>query len=230
VPDVLLPEALTTLDSLKQELGISFDDISQDSRLKRIINRVTGWIEGSTERKLKARNYNGKGTAFSTTGITSEDYIYFSGTTQGRGGDTIYQNCMGQFFLPAFPVQTVSPSLTVALAILTDRLTATWDTSSYVLNSNFTVDYENGILTLLTGPFNPGVRNYRLTCTAGLLTSSDPYVPSDLEGLCLELCKQMYRESRMVQSESIGTWSRTYNVNAKDPFLQDILSKYARHV
>ena len=63
----ILPEAPTTLANLKESLSIT--DTSSDNRLTNIINRITIWLETQTNRKLKARNYNGYGTAFSTTAL-----------------------------------------------------------------------------------------------------------------------------------------------------------------
>lgn len=100
--------ALTSLTNLKTALGITASD--QDTRLEQCIDRATKWIEGQTERKLKARSYNGfnasAGVNFDhkTTGtgdtVASEDYLYFSGQD---AMDDVYH-------LPQFPVLKVSES------------------------------------------------------------------------------------------------------------------------
>lgn len=225
------PSALTSLANLKSVLSIAAADTSKDTLLELTIDRATAWIENATERKLKARNYNGSGTAFTTTGVTSEDYLIFSGTTKDRGGDTVVDpQGYGQFYLPQFPVQanSVSQAITFALHALTDREAGTWDTSSLVENSDYVIDRTNGVLTLLNGPFTPGLRNYRITCTAGYLTSAQPYVPADLEELCIAVAKKMFRNEQGLQSESIGTWSRTYNVAEQNALIDETLARYRR--
>jgi hypothetical protein len=239
-------DALTTLESLKEFLNVTGTD--QDGKLERVINRVTWWIEDTTRRKfnngtrggLKARRYNGDtGSApnnvHTTTKVRDEDYIYFDGTTKDKGGHTLI-NCdtgLAEFHLPAYPVQADSV-LTFALAVLSNRTNSggeTWDTTSLLQNDAYVLDRENGILRLLSGTFTPGTRNYRITCAAGYqYGDNQPYVPPDLEGVCLELCKQVYRDDRAVLSESIGSWSRQYSGDLKkaDPYVMGVLAKYTR--
>ncbi len=74
-------DALTTLSNLKEVLGISSSDTSKDGQIERAINRATAWIESETNRKLKARGYNGASGNFTIGGsdtIANEDYIYFN--------------------------------------------------------------------------------------------------------------------------------------------------------
>src|SRR3954447_6598203 len=120
MPSVLSPDSLTTLENLKSALNVSTSDTSEDPYLERLINRASRWVEGETERRspdgkygLKARRYNGAaGTApnnvHATTGVPDEDYVYFSGYTKDRGGDTIRdeQTGCGFLHLPAWPVQS----------------------------------------------------------------------------------------------------------------------------
>lgn len=245
MPSVLRTDALTTLDNLKDMVGIASSDTSKDNHLERCINRATWLIESLTNRKfnngtqggLKARKYNGGASTHGTTGVSDEDYIYFSGTTMEWGGDTVLdQMGFGLFYLPAFPVQANSV-LTFTLASLNDRSSAVpgedWNTTEYVEYDHYVVDRENGILRLLNGPFRTGHRNYRVTMAAGYqFGSAQPYVPPDLEACCIEMAKQLYRSDRDVISESIGTWSRSYSVTLKekDPFIQQTISRYSRLV
>jgi hypothetical protein len=63
---------------------------------------------------------------------------------------------------------------------------------------DYILDADNGIIRLTGGQFTPGFRNYRVTCTAGYLypsTPAAPFVPPDLEELCVRLCKVMFREA-----------------------------------
>ena len=225
----LISEALSTLANVKEALKIT--DASQDSLLTSLLNRVTGWIEDTTHRKLVARNYNGKGTAFSVTSVPSEDYIYLNGS-QSFVNDAGY----GELYLPVYPIQrTGTDVLTFNLAVLQNRSNAlgeVWDSSSVLEYDSYILDAESGVIHLY-GPAMPGYRNYKVTCTAGLLypaTPAAPWVPPDLESLCIELCKQMFRESRNVVSERISEWSRTYKLDVPDPHNKDILDKYSRPI
>ncbi len=106
-------DALTTLSNLKEVLGISSSDTSKDGQIERAINRATAWIESETNRKLKARGYNGASGNFTIGGsdtIANEDYIYFNGSTKDRGGDTVVdERGYGLFYLPAFPCFRIRP-------------------------------------------------------------------------------------------------------------------------
>lgn len=233
-------DALTTLANLKSAVGIASADTSKDTYLEQCINRATWLIEDWTNRKfnngttggLKARKYNGSSGTLTLGGsdtIASEDYIYFSGATKGLGGDTCVDE-MGQgvLYLPAYPVQANSV-LTFILQALQTRSTDTWDTA-LTENVDYIVEREAGVLRMLGSPFSYGYRNYRITMAAGYLYgSAQPYVPPDLESLCIEVAKGMYRDDREVTSESIGTWSRSYAKTGEDPVVQRTVAKY-RHI
>src|SRR5882724_9679593 len=93
MPSTLNPEALTSLDNLKT--AISITNTSKDAFLEQLINRATAWIESRTDRKLKARQYNGftGGAAtlgvHATTSVPDEDYLYLSGSPRDIGGDAM---------------------------------------------------------------------------------------------------------------------------------------------
>lgn len=230
MPSVLSASALTTLPNAKEKLGVAEAVTDYDNKIERLINQATAEIERLTGRRLKARNYNGSGTAFATTNVTSEDYLHFSGSTQDQGGDTVVNEAgHGIFYLPQFPIQTVSPSITFGLHVLEDRESGDWDTTSYVENRDYVIDRENGILTNLNGRFWSDFRNYRITCTAGYLDNgAQPYVPYDLEKLCLAMIRKLYRNEQGVQSESIGTWSRSFNVEHVQKEINEGLSLFTR--
>lgn len=239
-------DALTTLANLKSAVGIATADTSKDTFLEQCINRATWLIEDATNRKfnngtqggLKARKYNGSSGTLTLGGsdtIASEDYLYVNGYTTDYGGDTIIENGHGVLYLPAYPVQANSV-LTFQLAVLSDRGSGvsggeTYDATTYTEWDDFIVDRQNGILRLLGGPFSAGLRNYRITMAAGYLYgSAQPYVPPDLEGLCIEMAKGLYRDNRNLQSESIGSWSRSYDRQKEDPVTKGILARYLRPV
>lgn len=185
---------------------------------------------------FKARRYNNGGSTHGTTGVTDEDYIYFDGTEKRFGGHTGVNpdTGLGEFYLPAYPVQA-NAVLTFALAVLSSRDSSggeVWDTTSYTENDEYIVDRNNGVLRLLGGHFTPGTKNYRVTMAAGFqYGAAQPYVPPDLEMVCIEFAKQLYRDNRSVTSETLGTWSRSYNAELlkDDPIIQKTLAKYTRY-
>lgn len=244
----LRDSSLTTLTRCKTALGVSGS--TDDTKLERMIDAASSWIESQTNRKLKARNYNGynasgHGSTFDydpadagTDIVASDDFIYFDGD---RASNDEYGR--GQFFLPQFPILTVSGSnrnqvnhanaLTFTLYTLSDRGSGVsgneeWDTLTQF--DDYVLDQTNGVIRLLGGAFVPGVRNYRVKCTSGInYGTAQPYVPDDLEQLCIELVKLIYKDRKGLQSESIGTWSRSFNALAKDPFIEDTLARYTRY-
>ena len=223
------PIALTSRDNLKTALGILLTDSSKDGYLDQLIDRASKWIESRTERKLKAREYNNGESTHETTGVADEDYIYFSGTIRSQGGDTDYDQGSYVFFLPAWPVQA-NAVLTFVLESLATRTSSggeTWSTD-LVEFDDYIVDRPNGVLRLLGGRFTPGARNYRITCSAGYMEASSPYVPADLEHLCIEVCKKMYREESGVTSEKIGTWSKTYDTATSQTHIDEMIAQFRR--
>jgi hypothetical protein len=224
-------DALTTVDNLKEVLEISETDLTKDDRLARLINRATAYIESKTERKLKCRNYNGGSGTHDDTAVPDADYIYFSGSLKDEGGDTVKdERGYGLFYLPAYPVQPDS-DLTFALDTLDkrDALGDTWDTSDLVEGDDYIVDRENGILRSLWGRFVIGHKNYRITCAAGYNEGSEPpYVPADVEDLCILVAKRMYIENRSLQSESIGGWSRTFDTKLAESDIEERISLLRR--
>ena len=121
-------------------------------------------------------------------------------------------------------------ALAFELAVLSDRESDVWDATALTENTDYIVDYANGFIRLLAGIFTPGLKNYRVKCTAGFqIGAAQPYVPDDLEGLCVDLCRQVYRNTKNLQSETLGTWSRTYNVAKEDPLITAVIAKYSRN-
>lgn len=240
----LNPDSLTTLENLKSALGVT--TASSDDYLCQLINQASYEIDNQTFRKadsgkygLKARRYNGATASapnnfHTTTLVPDEDFVYFSGSTLDRGGDTLVNSStgLGEFYLPAYPVQANSV-LTFALAVLTSRDSDSdqvWDTASYVELDHYVVDRERGILKLLGGPFVPGVLNYRVTMAAGYQYGSNaPYVPPDLEKLCIEVCKKLYNDDEGVTQERLGTWSRTFDVAKSAEKIDRGIQRYTRH-
>lgn len=238
------PDALTTLEHLKTALGIT--TASSDDYLNDLINQASYEIDNRTFRKsdsgkygLKARRYNGASASapnnfHTTTLVPDEDYVFFSGSTLDKGGNTITNpdTGLGEYHLPAYPVHANSV-LTFALAVLSSRGSSggqVWDTTSYVELDDYVVDRERGILRLLTGPFVPGVLNYRITMAAGYQYGSNaPYVPPDLEKLCIEVCKKLWNDDEGITQERLGTWGRTFDPEKSQRLIDRGIDRYTRH-
>ena len=250
MPSVLLSDALTTLANVKEAVGIATTDTSKDNQLERCINRATQWIEGRTERKLKARNYNGfnttsEGSDFdhktTSTGdtVSSEDFIKFDGgrTAKDDNGYTV-------LYLPQYPILKVSGTnrnalqhknaLTFRVDVLNLRGSTVSGNESWTALTEFDdyiIDQQTGALRLLGSRFFTGLNNYRVKCTAGLIgptADTLPYVPPDLEDLCVEVAKRIYRQDQGLQSETIGTWARAYDTSKKDDFIEGVIARYRR--
>ena len=230
-------DALTTPANLKEELNIT--GTAKDGKLERVINRATWWIEDRRRRKfnngtqggLKARRYNGDtasapNNVHTTTMVRDEDYIYFDGTTQDRGGDTIVNRStgLGEFHLPAYPVQANSV-LTFALAVLSGRSNSggeTWDTDRLPGERRSTSWTARTASCGCWAARSPRARGTTaITMAAGYqYGDNQPYVPPDLEGLCIELCKQAVpgrpRRCRARASER-GRGSIPCDARAEDP-------------
>jgi hypothetical protein len=217
-------DALTTTANLKTELGISGS--SQDTRLDKLIDRATDWIEGKTGRKLKARHYKLDEAAF-TPGVLSEDYLYFDGDAQ-----VVNEKGLGEYILPQFPVQrsSVTDALAFELSYLSNRGSDGDTFTALVENEDYVVDYEKGIVRLLAGRFTSGVKNYRITCTAGFFVgAAQPYVPDALEELCILECKRRLYDKDGVTSERIGTWSRTFDAEKAKEAIDEKVALFTRY-
>jgi hypothetical protein len=234
-------DALTTLANLKAALNIATADTSKDTLLENCINRATGLLEEMTNRKFneglnggfKARRYNAGSDTHAVTAVPDEDYVYFSGTPKSHGGDALMDDFgAGYVHLPAYPIQANGTAgVTFALAQLYSRSSGSgelWDTTSYVEFDSFIVDRPLGVLRLIAGRFAWGNRNYRVTMSAGYQGAAAPFVPPDLEAACIEIAKGIYRDNRAVTSESIGSWSRSFDRSKEDPVVTQAVSKYSR--
>lgn len=226
------PTDLATVSDFKEEQNVS--GTADDARIQKLITRATAWIENATNRKFVARRYNGATASapdntHPTTGVLDEDYHYFDGDpsqVDARG--------MGLYYLPQYPVQANSV-LTFQLATLSEREDVsgdgdTWDTTALVEGRDYIVDRTLGAIRLLGGTFTQGQKNYRVKYAAGYALTQAPWVPADLQGLCIEMAAGIFNDDRTVTSESIGTWSRSFDKQRDDPFVSQVLSNYTRFV
>src|SRR3990167_350548 len=218
---------LTTLFRSRQALGLATGDTGNDTLIENLIDAASHWIQDQCNRKFGRRHYNraesAAGVAHTVTSILSEPYHYHSG--DGRSGVII---------LPQYPVD--SAAITIAELVSRDSTGAgahTWSSSGYVTGYDYEVDWEKGIVRLLAGAFSSGTKNYRITYEAGYeeprATGSPtiPWVPEDLIRCCNEVVKIMFDGGGgRVSSESIGTWSRCFDLTKDNPFIEMVLEKY----
>ncbi len=235
-----IPTDLTTVSDFKQSQNVS--GTADDAWIQQLITRSTAWIEGLTSRKFVARQYNGAtgtdGTAtHPTTRVPDENYVYFDGdpTLIEPNARSPYWGT-GLFYLPQYPVQA-NTVLTFQLAVLQSRddVSTTgdvWDTTGLKEGRDYLVDRTTGALRMFTGPFQAGVKNYRVKMAAGYMlpaaTPAAPWVPTDLQQLCIEMANLIYRGSKNLKSESIGPWNRTFETQKEDPYIASVLAAYTR--
>jgi hypothetical protein len=218
-------EALSTLANVKSVLGVS--DSGQDALICQYIDRASDDIQGLTDRKLKARRYNGNtmpsvSNVHPTTAVPDEDYIFINGKDAVENGRV--------FYLPQFPIQanTVVP---FQLSVLSgrDSLGESWDDAALVEWQDFIIERDTGLLRLLRGGFSHGHRNYRVTCAAGYqVGSAQPFVPPRLEGLCVQMVKKLFWDSDGVTQESLGTWSKSFDPDKQNEMIDAGIAQFRR--
>ncbi len=216
-------EALTTLSRAKIALGIPQATTTNDALVEILIDSATQWIQSQCNRKFGRRDYNDDIAQHSVTGIGDEPRYKFSG--DGRTGVVV---------LPDFPVD--SASFTLENLVSRDSSGAgsdTWSSTGLVTGYDYIVDWETGVVRLLSGAFSKGIMNYRITYEAGYedpkapSTPIAPWVPADLQRCCDEVVKLMYEGGGgRVSSESIGTWSRSFDLSKDNPLVEMVIEKY----
>lgn len=112
-----------------------------------------------------------------------------------------------------------------------------WDSLD---SSLFYVDYNAGIIELISGIFVGIPRHYRITYTAGYNFSNsdggntlESQDIGDLEQAFWETCKKVFKDRKVksgIQSESIGDYSVTYATKLiwGDPLTKAVIQKYKR--
>lgn len=126
-------------------------------------------------------------------------------------------NGQPRLVLPRFPVEVS------ALSVYDDRTDT--DPEVLVLNTDYVVDEEAGIVTRIDGyVFERGAQNIKVTYTHGYAT-----VPSDARLVALQVAARIY-EVGQVENESVGGVSQTYVKGAGNLTLdeKDVLRRYRR--
>lgn len=244
---VLKDYALTTVDNLADALGVP--SVARDHRLIPVIDAASDWIEGQTDRKLKARNYKGFDQTVGTglfehkvtgTGdtVATEDFIFFDGEDIELDG-----HGRGRFYLPQFPILTVDPTtstirgrirhpnaLTFVMEKLTDRTASGGETFETLVElDDYILDQERGIVLLIGEGVRRGLRNYRFTYTGGYSIQEDqPYGPDDLESLCIHIASKLYQDNIDVKAERVGSLSKSFLELSEDKYVNSIVMRYRR--
>ena len=212
------PDALCTLEAAKIALGLPPSSGAEDVRISLLIEAATDIIERGCGRKFVRRNYNDGDIAATptfhlTTAVPDEERFVFDGC----GQTTIV--------LPNFPIVDDDDLIFETLATRSNAGGDTWDT--LVKNEDYVVDRKRGMLRLNGGRLVYGVRNYRVTYEGGFIDAGKaPWVPSDLQQLCVEMVKEGANDAANVTSETIGSWSRSYDLSKPNPFLEAAMNKY----
>lgn len=117
--------------------------------------------------------------------------------------------------------------------ISVQQINVTYYNTSYVLDPIFYIVKKNGIILRRE---IVGVQVLDIQYTAGYLIDwqnqddvTKHNFPSDLELACRELVIERYnlRNSRGLQSETVGSWSRTFKQGIMDdPLIKQIIGKY----
>lgn len=218
----LLPQALTTLEAAQQKLGTS----GNEDKIINCINRVTTHIERVTDRKIMARNYDGF-TKHAQTQIAAENPLYFD-------WDDFVETDQGwELYLPEFPIHRgdSTKDVTFELAYLASRDSSgeTFATSNITEWVDYIVKEDEGTILFLNHPLvksglDYGVRMYRLKATLGYET-----IPHDIEALCLELLREIYRDSSNVSMERLEGWSKSYDLSKNNRYIEEVMVSYARN-
>lgn len=210
------PDALTTLEDTKLALGLPPSTGESDSLIEHLIEASTDIIERACGRKFVRRNYNDGDIAATPT---------VHGTTQVPDEPRIFIDGAGQtaLVLPNFPIVEDSTFIFESLATR-DSSGDTW--TVLVRNEDYVLDRTRGILRVNGGCLSRGIKNYRITCQAGFMGEEAPWVPSDLQRLCQEMVKEAFQDKSKVTSETIGAWSRSYDISKPNDFLEAAMTKY----
>jgi hypothetical protein len=218
---------LTTVANFKTALNVSGSN--DDAWIQQIITRTTAWIEQLTNRKLVARRYGSFSapTTHPVTGVADEDYLYFDGDPH-----EVDEYRRAVHYLPQYPIQDNSV-VAFELSVLNtrDENGDDWDSTQLLEGRDYVVDRQTGAIRLLADRFIRGIKNYRVKCAAGYQVQSDtPWVPYDLEELCVQMGALIYKDKKNLSQEAVGVWTRQFDTSKDDPFIAPILSAYTRTI
>lgn len=180
----LRPNALTTLDRLKEMLGISLEDTGNDGVLIQLINQASASIEKALGRKLKKQVYCQKCKGTGNQYLLMEQYPIRE-IKSIRQGDILMD-----------PALYDVPGGGMAGVIYKDD---GWTYHGYPYG--------------LTGDYVAGKRDIQVEYVAGYTLPGDATVenpcdlPADLEGLCQEMTGYAYGKLQSGGSEGLKSFS-----------------------
>lgn len=159
-----LSKPYVTLDDVKFYCGIGLDDTQHDEDIKKAINKASRLVDKLTgqhfyEQTVTAVYVNtimGGSAGWSVVNVDRKERIY-SATTRNYKQGFIYTPTN----LPIISITSI-----------------TEDDTLLVENTDFYVDYTNGIIEKAGGSWNTSQRSIKITCVLGF-DSSGTTVPSD---------------------------------------------------
>jgi len=204
----LVSWALTDLDTVKEFLGITVD--TYNDLLSRLINSASAFMEQTTSRKLKARDYD-----YSLAADKFE--TWYDGDNSKK------------LFLRQWPLNSVTSPILISGASV-----AVAGSTDYYASTGFVSYNLRGELYYANG-FDAGKLNVRVSYNAGYATTSPGYL--ELQMVCNELVGLVYGEKNKLsfKSEKIGNYSYTIRdaVEVSKRGITDavtILQKYRRQL
>ena len=212
---VLADNALTTLATVEEELGITVGGGIADDYLNRMINVYSDFIESSLFRKLKR------------TAVTDEKVAGYA---------TRY------LMVERYPVDTGE---TTTVKYNDDTIDSTqweWDNDGEggrLFNLAGVWYWGAGVANNIARDPVPGTerKRYKVSYTGGYImpkdwNGTDAFrLPWDIEQLCIEMVATAYRhkgQSRDIKSEKLLSSSVTYFDAADSPRWHDVMGKYRR--
>ena len=205
--EALKDYALTTPDRTKDYLQISGD--ADDDLITRLINGITEYVERFTARHFQKTEYS------------AANY-----------SDELHSVGMGEVSMNLLNYPVIS---TAEFKLEHRDSNLNEDDWEEVDQERYFVDYNSGIIYTANGTtFAEGIKNYRVTYTAGYDFDNEETFLSDTAAGEVEIavwklvgaCFQR-RASAGVQQESIGDYSVTYtSASLEDEEIHDILVKF----
>ena len=158
-----------------------------------------------------------------------------------RATDAIEKYCSRRFAFDTYTNQEYDGTGTnrinlknypiISLTSLEERTSGFSNTSWETIDADFYKDLDNEGQVYFTGGFTRGVRNYRVTYSAGYTT-----IPNDLQQACITLVSFFDNQTRSsgMKSETLGEYSYTkeddINATIKNLGLDEILNFYRNPV
>lgn len=196
-------EELLSLETIKEYIGVTSD--TDDDLLEMLRDLAIGEVEAYCDREFDQQTISGE--------VLSTDNSNFDR-------------------LPIKPFDLSGVQLTAQTAqspVVASGETITYQGRELVLDSDYKMDYENGIIYFYTG-----VSSYERTLLINYTYGyTDDTIPGALKSVFLELIANKYREhgatkgEGQVQSKQLGNFSVTYrDIRSNTDYYKGILNKF----